>query len=73
MLPRLGKRFDIDITVISKPRHEFQSLDHDALGLPRAPAVMIGDRVIVAGADISEEQLAAAIGLQLAEAGDGQP
>ncbi len=71
MLPRLGKQLDVDIRVISKPRHEFQSLAHGALGLPRAPAIMVNDKIIVTGADISEERLTAAIRSQLAESGDG--
>ena len=70
-MPRLGEQFDLDITVTSKPRHEFQSFSYGPPGLPKAPAIMVNDRVIVAGADISEEKLAAEIQLQLQETGDG--
>ncbi len=71
MLPRLGEQFDIDITVTSKPRHEYQSLNYGTLGLPKAPAIMVGSKVIVVGSDIAEEKLAAEIQLQLQEAGEG--
>ena len=61
MAPRLGDQLDVEITVISKPRHEYQSPAYAELGLPKAPAVMIGNKVIVAGSDIEEEKLIAEI------------
>ena len=57
MLPRLGEQVDIEIEVVSKPRHEYQSAAYAELGLPRAPAIMLGDEVIVAGRDIEEATL----------------
>jgi len=57
MLPRLGEQVDIEIEVISKPRHEYLAAAYTELGLPRAPAVMIGDEVIIAGRDIEEATL----------------
>lgn len=65
MIPRLGEQFDIDIKVFSKPRHEFQAPSYMELGIPKAPAIMIADEVIVAGADIKEEKLISAIKQQL--------
>jgi hypothetical protein len=65
MMPRLGEQFDIDIKVISKPRHEFQAPSYMELGMPKAPAIMIGAEVIVAGADIEEEKLISTIKQQL--------
>ncbi len=65
MIPRMGKKYDIDIEVISKPRAEYTSGVHIAGGLPKAPAIMIGDKVIVAGRDIGEQALETAINQQL--------
>jgi hypothetical protein len=65
MIPRMGKKYDIDIEVISKPRAEYTSGVHIAGGLPKAPAIMIGDKVIVTGSDIEEEKLISAIKQQL--------
>lgn len=57
MLPRLGKKFDLPIEVVSKPRDAYQSLTYADLGLPRAPAIMLGGEVLVAGRDIDEQEL----------------
>ncbi len=57
MIPRLGKQFAVEIEVISKPRHEYQSTAYTELGLPKAPAIMIGDKVLVTGADMDEAEL----------------
>lgn len=74
-MPRLGEKFhDIDISVISKPREEYGSAAHSETGLPKAPAIMAGDRVLIAGADIEEEKLISEIRQQLQsmEGGDRQ-
>jgi glutaredoxin len=65
MMPRLGEKFDIEIEVISKPRAEYKSGKYIASGLPKAPAIMIDDKVIVEGRDIKEEKLVTAIKQQL--------
>ena len=68
MEPRLGEKYGIDIEVISKPRAEYASGEYLASGLPKAPAIMIGARVIVAGRDISEQELEMAINQHLQQA-----
>jgi hypothetical protein len=65
MMPRLGDQSDISIKVISKPRHEFQAPSYMKLNMPKRPAIMIGAKIIVAGADIEEEKLITAIKQQL--------
>ncbi|MDD3620163.1 MAG: hypothetical protein PHX57_12300 [Desulfobulbaceae bacterium] len=57
MLPRVGEEAEIEMEIIARPRHEFQSAAYAELGLPRAPAIMINDEVIVAGQDIEEHRL----------------
>jgi hypothetical protein len=57
MIPRLGEQFGIEIEVISKPRGEYQTAAYAQLGLPKAPAIMIDNSVIVVGGDIDETLL----------------
>jgi hypothetical protein len=61
MLPRLGDTYDIEIELTSKPNAEYQTDEYFELDLPTAPAVMVGDEVVVEGADVSEEKLEACI------------
>jgi hypothetical protein len=42
---------------MEKPRHEYQSMAYAELGLPKAPAIMVGSEVIVEGRDIEEQEL----------------
>ena len=66
MLPRLGKKFDLPVEVVAKPRDVYQSLTYTDLSLPKAPAIMLGDEVLVAGRDIDEQELEAKIRQALA-------
>jgi hypothetical protein len=61
MIPRLGEKYDIEIETISKPRAEFTTDEYLESGWPRAPAMMVGDEIVVQGADISEENLESVI------------
>ena len=64
-MPRLGEKYDIEIEAISKPREEFSANAYLELGLPKAPAVMLGDGVVIKGPDASEQNLEAMICKQL--------
>lgn len=61
MMPRLGATYSVDIDVTSKPKAEYQTDDYFDLDLPVAPAVMVGDEVVVEGADIDEHAVEACI------------
>lgn len=61
MTPRLGQKYDIEIETISKPKEEYNSNAYLELGLPKAPAVMLGDEIVVKGPDASEKNLEAMI------------
>lgn len=61
MMPRLGVKYEIEIETISKPRQEYQTDEYFELDLPAAPAVMVGEEVLVEGSDVDEEKLEAAI------------
>ncbi len=60
-MSRLGEKYDIEIETMSKPREEYNSDEYLELGLPVAPAVMVGEEIVVAGNDVSEENLEGAI------------
>lgn len=60
-MPRLGEQYDIEIESISKPREEFNTDEYFELDLPVAPAVMVGDEILVEGSDVKEDELEAAI------------
>ena len=65
MMPRLGDTYDIDIEVISKPQAEYQTDAYFELDLPVAPAVMVGEEIVVEGSDVDEFELESAICRQL--------
>ncbi len=61
MLPRLGEKYEIETETISKPRAEYQTAEYLKLGLPTAPAAMVGEEVVGQGPNISEEKIEVAI------------
>jgi hypothetical protein len=61
MIPGLGGKYCITVEVISKPREEYVGEAYSKLGLPIAPAIMIGDQVLVEKSDITQENLNLAI------------
>jgi hypothetical protein len=61
MMPRLGQKYDVEIESMSKPIAEYQTDEYFELDLPTAPAVMVGEEIVVEGGDVAEEQLAAVI------------
>jgi hypothetical protein len=67
MIPRLGEKYKglVEIETISKPRQEFRDIEYMKLGLPVAPAVMVGNELIVQGCGAAEEKAETAICRQL--------
>jgi hypothetical protein len=62
MMPRLGEKYrNIEIEVISKPVAEYQNDDYFQLDLPVAPAVMVGEEIVVEGANVAEEKVESVI------------
>lgn len=61
MMPRLGEKYKIEIGTISKPKDQYQTDEYFELDLPVAPAVMVGEEILVEGSDVNEEKLEAAI------------
>jgi hypothetical protein len=61
MAPRLGEKYDIEIEFTSKPIAEYQTDEYFELDLPTAPAVMVGEEIVVEGSDVAEDKLEAVI------------
>jgi hypothetical protein len=61
MMPRLGEKYDIEIETTSKPIAEYQTDEYFELDLPLAPAVMVGDEIVVEGSGIDEYEVEKAI------------
>ena len=60
-MPRLGEIYDIEIETIDKPKDDYMTDEYFELDLPVAPAVMVGDEILVEGTDVSEDKLEDAI------------
>ncbi len=71
MIPGLGEKYDIEIETIAKPKDEYMTDEYFELDLPVAPAVMVGDEILVEGTDVSEDMIEDAICRQLGL--DGPP
>lgn len=56
-MPGLGARYDIEIETIEKPNDEYMTDEYFELDLPMAPAVMVGEEIVVEGADVHQEKL----------------
>ena len=56
-MPRLGQQYDLDIDVTSKPIAAYQTDEYFELDLPSAPAVMVGEEIVVEGTDVGEDVL----------------
>jgi len=60
-MPRLGKKYPIEIETISKPKAEYITDEYFELNLPVAPAVMVGDEIVVEETDVEEHDLEVAL------------
>ena len=56
-MPRLGQKYEIEIETISKAKEEYQTDEYFELDLPVAPAVMVGEEIVVEGSDVEEIEL----------------
>jgi len=57
----LGQKYEFELEVISKPIADYQTDDYFALDLPTAPAIMVGEEIVVEGSDVAEDKLEAVI------------
>jgi hypothetical protein len=64
-MPRLGQKYELEVEVLSKPIAEYNTDEYFELELPVAPAIMVDDKIVVEGSDVSEEKLENAIRAKL--------
>jgi len=57
----MGETYDIEIETISKPKAEYTTDEYFELDLPVAPAVMVGEEIVVEDSDVSDEKLESVI------------
>jgi hypothetical protein len=57
MIPGLGKKYEVEIETIAKPKEDYLTDEYFELDLPVAPAVMVDDEIVVEGTDVSEVDL----------------
>jgi hypothetical protein len=57
----LGAKYPIEFDVFSQPLAQYQTDEYFEKDLPVAPAVMVGEEIVVEGSDIAEAKLEAAI------------
>ena len=57
MLPVLEAQYDIEIELSAKPNAEYLTDEYFELDLPVAPAVMVGDEIVVEGSDVTQNRL----------------
>ena len=60
-MPVLAEKYDVEIDTISKPIAEFNTDEYFELDLPVAPAVMVGEEIVIEGSDVSDEKLESVI------------
>jgi hypothetical protein len=65
MMPRLGAKYAVEFDITSKPMAEYQTDEYFELDLPTAPAVMVGDEIVVEGTDVAEHEVEVHICRQL--------
>ena len=61
----MGDKYPIEIETMSKPKAEYMADEYFELNLPVAPAVMVGEEIVVEGKDVSQEEIEAEIRRQL--------
>jgi len=61
----LEEKYDIDTQITSKPKTDYMTDEYFELDLPVAPAVMVGDEIVVEGSDVPQAEIEAAICRQL--------
>jgi hypothetical protein len=64
-MPRLGEKYPVEIEITAKPKAAYETDEYFALDLPVAPAIMVGDEIVVEGSDMAEHELEVCICRQL--------
>lgn len=64
-MPRLGKTYEIEIELMERLKEEYMTDEYFELNLPVAPAVMVGEQIVVEGTDVPGEKIETIICQQL--------
>lgn len=56
-MPRLGEKYPVEIVITSKPNAEYETDEYFELDLPVAPAIMVGNEIVVEGSDVSDHDV----------------
>jgi hypothetical protein len=65
MMPRLGGKYEVEIETTSKPKAEYLTDEYFVFDLPVAPAIMVGDEIVIEGRDIDDHSVEVVICRQL--------
>jgi hypothetical protein len=65
MMPRLGEKYKVEIETTSKPKAEYLTDEYFAFDLPVAPAIMVGDEIVIEGQDVDDHSVEVVICMQL--------
>jgi len=65
MMPRLGAKYKVEIETTSKPKAEYLTDEYFAFDLPVAPAIMVGDEIVIEGQDVDDHSVEVVICRQL--------
>jgi hypothetical protein len=65
MMSSLDSKYDIDLEITSRPRKEYLTDEYSKLGLPVAPALIVGEEIITEGKDVDDHSVERAICRQL--------
>lgn len=56
-MPWLGDKYDVEIGTTSKPKAEYFTGEYFAFDLPVAPAIMVGDEIVIVDQDIDDRSV----------------
>jgi hypothetical protein len=57
----LGEKYKVEVETTTRPHQEYRTEEYAKLGLPAAPAILVGDELVVQGCDVDEGKVEAAI------------
>ena len=57
----MGREFPVEVETMTRPREHYRTEEFRILGLPAAPAILLGEEVLVQGKDLADEELIAAL------------
>jgi predicted DsbA family dithiol-disulfide isomerase len=57
----------LEVEIITKPRQEYQTTAYAELGMPKAPAIVFGGKILVEGHDVEEQEIEQVVSRHLAQ------